>query len=256
MMPAIDFACQFAAMEANQASLQQQILDQQELIQAALSLAPKAAGLVYMGEGQTLDKANALSKIKERNQKREEQAYLKLNKAKIPKPTKTTTPKCVLPCVFDAHGIKWMHGKPVENINNFVTKQEWWMKTTTRERTLRKNSNLAIKHNLDWYFIQAFPIKYLKVIIVETNKQLMVRHKNIEDRRGNDHPTTEQEIVKFFGIILLIPHLPNMPRRNLWKTVAPTKYSAIGTLSLVGMSRDRFEVLGHPAKNQKIVIFA
>ena len=66
---------------------------------------------------------------------------------------------------------------------------------------------------------------------------------NVALSRRNFPTTTRSELLKFFGIILLIPHLPDVPRRDLWRSQPRTAYSTAADLGRTGMSRKRFEIL-------------
>ena len=55
--------------------------------------------------------------------------------------------------------------------------------------------------------------------------------------------TCKKELLKFFGVVLLIPRLPDMPRRDLWRAQSRTTYGIAADLGRTGMSRKRFEAL-------------
>ena len=55
--------------------------------------------------------------------------------------------------------------------------------------------------------------------IVDLTNACMVKAKILE----LDLLTTN-ELIQFFGIILLIPHLPNVPQCDLWQEESRTKY--------------------------------
>ena len=48
-------------------------------------------------------------------------------------------------------------------------------------------------------------------------------------------------LIKFFRILLLIPHMPNVPRRNMWRSSYKDNYGVAADLGRTGMGISRFE---------------
>ena len=79
-----------------------------------------------------------------------------------------------------------------------------------------------------------FPIRHLNIIEELTNLELS----------KSNHPlTNKKEILKFFGILLLIPRLPDVPRKKMWKAEPSTPYGVAADLGRTDMSKNRFEQL-------------
>mmetsp|Transcript_8981 Transcript_8981/g.13805 ORF Transcript_8981/g.13805 Transcript_8981/m.13805 type:complete len:99 (+) Transcript_8981:258-554(+) len=79
-----------------------------------------------------------------------------------------------------------------------------------------------------------FPPKQLNLMVELRNKQL---------DKATVKRTTGEEILKFFGLCLLMTRFEFGNRASLWLTTAPWKYIPAPRLGDSGMSRDRFNSL-------------
>ena len=86
-----------------------------------------------------------------------------------------------------------------------------------------------------WYFLCVIPTAYLDRIWDMTNKEML--------RIGlqTAELVKTKDIVHFIGVILLIPTLPTMPRRDLWDKEPKTRYGSAGDLFRAGMKSHRFD---------------
>ena len=114
---------------------------------------------------------------------------------------------------------------PEYDINNWRTDRDWCMKTNQKEVKLTAGCNADDPHSLLFYFQQVFPLEHLPIMTVLTNIQLQLIDKPI---------TNQEEILKFFGVLLLILHMPNMPHWELWDCLPKTKYSIAANLEKMG----------------------
>ena len=84
------------------------------------------------------------------------------------------------------------------------------------------------------YFLMLFPPEQLQLILQLTNNKLaMVRKNNI----------MAGEIVKFFGVMLLVTRFEFGSRASLWSNVTTNKYIPAPSFGLTGMPRKRFDDL-------------
>jgi hypothetical protein len=76
-------------------------------------------------------------------------------------------------------------------------------------------------------------------------KQLsdMVHWTNVQLNKASLKETTPSEILKFFGILILMTKFAFTSRASLWNTVAWSKYLPAPQFGLTGMSKQRFKDL-------------
>ena len=79
-----------------------------------------------------------------------------------------------------------------------------------------------------------FPPNQFTHMTILTNEKLQAAGKT---------QTTKGEILKFFGILILITKFEFGSRASLWATIAPSKYVPAPQLGKTGMSRTRFDTL-------------
>eukprot|EP00171_Calliarthron_tuberculosum_P006804 IDg6804t1 len=79
-----------------------------------------------------------------------------------------------------------------------------------------------------------FPIPQLDAMLRITNKKLFEQKRRL---------TTAGELLKFFGMLILITRFEFGNRSTLWSTTRPGKYVPAPSLGSAGMSRDRFDML-------------
>ena len=79
-----------------------------------------------------------------------------------------------------------------------------------------------------------FPPEQLQLILQLTNNELAMTRKNY---------TTAGEIVKFFGVMLLVTRFEFGSRASLWSNVTTNNYIPAPSFGLTGMPRKRFDDL-------------
>ena len=84
------------------------------------------------------------------------------------------------------------------------------------------------------YFLMLFPPEQLQLILQLTNNELAMARKNY---------TTAGEIVKFFGVMLLVTQFEFGSRASLWSNVTTNKYIPAPSFGLTGMPRKWFDDL-------------
>ena len=84
------------------------------------------------------------------------------------------------------------------------------------------------------YFLMLFPPEQLQLILQLTNNELAMARKNY---------TTAGEIVKFFGVMLLVTRFEFGSQTSLWSNVTTNKYIPEPSFGLTGMPRKRFNDL-------------
>jgi hypothetical protein len=84
------------------------------------------------------------------------------------------------------------------------------------------------------YFLMSFPPEQLSVMLRLTNIALLADQRQV---------TTKGELLKYFGVMILITRYEFTSRASLWSTTAPSKYVAAAGLGKTGMARTRFDDL-------------
>ena len=146
-----------------------------------------------------------------------------------PAPAATAEP------TLEPHGRKWVADDAASKrpINGEVAYRDWYLKTPVGDKLGPGSDPLATRSRLE-YFQLLFPPPAMSLILTETNIQL---------QQKNKRTTTEGEIVKFFGLWILMTRYEFGERRSLWSTTSQHKYVPAPKFGMTGMSRDRFEVL-------------
>ena len=223
------------------------IQDQQQKLMAALgmagqdfdeltSISSNPTSIVRQKPTATL--AAAAKRHKEKVKK--QQAKAKADKKVGKKTVKTKPPplgRLELPDTFEAHGLVWERNMPTTEVNSYIGHHRWSLDSTNNSERLYDKCHENISVDLWWYFFQVFPMKHLKDMVRLTNRELAKRNDNVSG------DIDQQEMLKFFGIVLLIPHMPLIPRRDMWMTEPNVPYGAIADLGRTGMSRHRFEAI-------------
>eukprot|EP00978_Attheya_sp_CCMP212_P020223 scaffold57618_cov57-Attheya_sp.AAC.1 len=121
-------------------------------------------------------------------------------------------------------------------MNGPIMERDFAIKTPIGDTITRSSDKNGIRSRLD-YFLLMFPPSELTLITTLTSEEL------IKDKKK---PTAKGEILKFFGMLILITRFKFSRRSSLWSNVAPSKYIPAPALGKTGMSRQRFD---HIMKN-------
>ena len=71
----------------------------------------------------------------------------------------------------------------------------------------------------------------------------MTLHTSQQLVKHREKGTTKEEIIKWFGVIILAARFEFCHRAGLWSTVSQSKYRPAPTFGKNGMSRHRFDML-------------
>ena len=142
---------------------------------------------------------------------------------------------------------------PLPEAAAMVHNQEWFVDDPATKLPVNGNyhsCNWAVKTRMGYmlgqggdhqnsyshleYFLMLFPPEQLQLILQLTNNELAMARKNY---------TTAGEIVKFFGVMLLVTRFEFGSRASLWSNVTTNKYIPAPSFGLTGMPRKRFDDL-------------
>jgi hypothetical protein len=113
-----------------------------------------------------------------------------------------------------------------------VAFREWSIRTVVGGHALGPKSDTGkLMSRLD-YFLLMFPPDELSLIVTLTNENLVVKGKL---------GTTHGEVLKFFGVLILVTRFEYSARASLWSNTAPFKYQPAPSFGKTGMSRHRFD---------------
>ena len=142
---------------------------------------------------------------------------------------------------------------PLPEAAAMVHDQEWFVDNPATKLPVNGNyhsRNWAVKTKMGYmlgcggdyqnsysrleYFLMLFPPEQLQLILQLTNNELAMARKNY---------TMAGEIVKFFGVILLVTRFEFGSWASLWSNVTTNKYIPAPSFGLTGMPRKRFDDL-------------
>jgi hypothetical protein len=86
-----------------------------------------------------------------------------------------------------------------------------------------------------------FPPDQLATIVTLTSEHLIGLDKENTTPGDIKDPTTPGEILKLFGVLILITRYEFSSRASLWSKTAPTKYQPAPSFGRTGMSRHRLD---------------
>ncbi len=137
--------------------------------------------------------------------------------------------------VASVNNTNWYHEPSVllHEINGPVRYREWGVRTPTGDVLYPGNNSDERYSRLD-IFLMMFPPRQLDHMLKATNDQLEIRQKR---------KTTKQELLKFFGIIILSTKHEFSSRSSLWSTDSSSKYELPPAFGRTGMGRVRFDEL-------------
>ena len=142
---------------------------------------------------------------------------------------------------------------PLPEVAAMVHDQEWFVDdpaTKLPENGNYHSCNWAVKTRMEYmlgrggdhqnsysrleYFLMLFPPEQLQLILQLTNNELAMARKNY---------TTAGEIVKFFGVMLLVDRFEFGSQASLWSNVTTNKYIPAPSFGLTGMPWKWFDDL-------------
>ncbi len=111
------------------------------------------------------------------------------------------------------HSTKWVEEEINHSLNGFVLPKAWSASHITEQHNGENQSRNGLRP-YD-YFTWMFPIHHLESIVTLSNPQLAM---------NTTQQTNGSEILKFFGILVLMSRHQFGPRRGLWLSVGKFKY--------------------------------
>lgn len=142
--------------------------------------------------------------------------------------------------VATCHGVDWMEGEMDFPINGPFIHQTWKLtdQCTGAEHTPGCDPKGKLKA-ID-FFLTVFPREQLQLMEQETNMALVF----------DGHPKiTGRELLKFFGVLMLIARFEHSERAHLWRSQSRCKCIPASNFGeRTGVSRDRWNaILSHLA---------
>ena len=133
------------------------------------------------------------------------------------------------------HDQEWFVDDPATKlpVNGNYHSRNWAVKTRMGYMLGRGGDHQNSYSRLE-YFLMLFPSEQLQLILQLTNNELAMVRKNY---------TTAGEIVKFFGVMLLVTRFEFGSQASLWSNVTTNKYIPAPSFGLTGMPQKRFDDL-------------
>lgn len=156
-------------------------------------------------------------------------------------------------CVAESHGIQWYRDR--DNVTKLgmgksLARHQWRLKSQFDPLlSITDGSNADMTLEPFDIFMMLLPNELLEATVRYTNERLS----KLPHPRG---PTTQGELLKFFGVLILGSFVDFDDRKNLWSKKSDNKYIHAPNFGKTGMSRDRFLTLfvnirySHQPENQ------
>jgi hypothetical protein len=104
----------------------------------------------------------------------------------------------------------------------------------SRRRDITRNSDFLNARTIIDYFLALLPIAHLNVIVELTNEILL------KDKQKLTRPC---EILRFFGVMILMTRFKFGKRESLWSSKMTSKYIPAPEFGITGITRSRFREL-------------
>ena len=121
---------------------------------------------------------------------------------------------------------------PTAPLNGPYRSQSWSV-TDPIGNTIHEGSEISSMPPYE-YFLWVFPMRHFTAIVSWTDANLQ--------KKGVEVLTSAGEVLKFFGVIILMTRFEFSKRRDLWKTESSFKYKPVAKFGRF-IARNRFEVL-------------
>jgi hypothetical protein len=135
--------------------------------------------------------------------------------------------------VTHVHGYEWHREDVLAPIGGVIRKRSWVL-TVPGGRHISAGSDYSIPRSLLEYFLAVLPVKHMAKIVELTSENL---------RKKSQRPTRCSEVLKFFGVMILMTRFEFSKRDSLWSSRRPSKFIPAADLGITGMSRTRFREL-------------
>ncbi|KAI2508605.1 Transposase IS4 [Fragilaria crotonensis] len=138
--------------------------------------------------------------------------------------------------VATVHGMEWVRASTNDlPLNGNVPARMWSIRNSVGDVLVPGGNRVATQDISPLeFFLLLFPPKQLSD---------MVHWTNVELNKASLKETTASEVLKFFGILILMTKFEFTTRSSLWNTTAWSKYRPAPQFGLTGMSKHRFKDL-------------
>jgi hypothetical protein len=149
-----------------------------------------------------------------------------------PPPPLPPVPPGRFPCTI-AHETAWYEDAEacLMTMNGSVAYRDWTIRTVIGHSLGPGSDSGKSMSRLD-YFLLMFPPDQLSTMVTLTSEKLLSKTKAA---------TTAGEVLKFFGVLILVTQFEFSARASLWSNTAPSKYQPAPSFGKTGMSRHRFD---------------
>ena len=133
----------------------------------------------------------------------------------------------------DCHGVRWManNTEAKRDQNGHIQKKTWGLQTITGEVLVKGSESGKRMSRLD-FFLLMFPPSQLTQCTLLTN---------IAFRKNKIKEATTGEVLKYFGILILLTKFEFNSRRDLWSNLSNHRYIPAPAMGKTGMPRNRFD---------------
>jgi len=147
-----------------------------------------------------------------------------------------TPPTPPSPAAFANDGRAWFEGDVLHDVNGPTTVKMWRMtcQWTGRELSEGCDNGCITKYSAFDCFMACFPKSQLLWMVDRLNDQLV---------RNKKAPTTVGELLKWFGVLMLITRFEYGTRAEVWSDIPRCKYIPAPNFGQTGISRQRFDDL-------------
>jgi hypothetical protein len=134
-----------------------------------------------------------------------------------------------------AHETAWYEDPEacLMSMNGNVAFREWTIRTVIGHSLGPGSDSRKSMSRLE-YFLLMFPPDQLSTMVTLTSENLLSKTKAA---------TTPGEVLKFFGVLILVTRFEFSARASLWSNTAPSKYQPAPSFGKTGMSRHRFDTI-------------
>jgi Transposase IS4 len=137
-----------------------------------------------------------------------------------------------LPAFSNAYNWFAVKNPTDDDVNGDIPSMPWKFLGTDGSYWEPNDDPTGTKRPLLEYFLACMPPATIKRILKETNKKLTMHESSLLDIA---------ELLRFFGICILVTRFEFESRRDLWSVNTSTKFIPPANFALTGMSRNRFE---------------
>jgi hypothetical protein len=141
-----------------------------------------------------------------------------------------------LPCTgsaLDVHGYHWKREDVQAPIGGPLRRRQW-MLTVPGGRDITQNGDFLNERPIIEYFLALLPIAHLNVMVELTNENLL---------KAKQRLTRPSEILRFFGLMILMTRFKFGKRESLWSSTQVSKFIPSPDFGITGITRARFREL-------------